>query len=167
MSKECFKCHKNKPLAQFYKHAQMGDGYLNKCKECAKKDTIKNRENNLEYYKEYDRKRGSLPHRRKARKIYSKKAYKNPVKRAKAQRAREVWLVEHSDKRACHIMVGNAIKRGDLKRLPCEICGRKKRIHAHHDDYTKPLSVTWLCPIHHGERHAQINEQKRNGLILK
>jgi hypothetical protein len=40
--KICFKCGVKKDLSEYYKHKQMRDGHLNKCKNCTKKDT-KNR----------------------------------------------------------------------------------------------------------------------------
>lgn len=39
--KKCFRCNKEQPLTEFYKHKQMGDGYLNKCKNCTKSDAKK------------------------------------------------------------------------------------------------------------------------------
>lgn len=54
-------------------------------------------------------------------------------------------------------MVTAAIKRGDIKKQPCERCGKEKAI-AHHDDYSKPLDVMWLCTKHHGERHREIGK---------
>jgi len=38
-SKICFKCNKMKLLTDYYKHKQMGDGLLGKCKSCTKEDT--------------------------------------------------------------------------------------------------------------------------------
>ncbi len=45
-----------------------------------------------------------------------------------------------------------AIVRGDLVRGPCEECGSEPT-QAHHDDYSKPLEVRWLCKPHHEEHH--------------
>lgn len=51
-----------------------------------------------------------------------------------------------------------AIARGELVRQPCEKCQAAKA-EAHHDDYTKPLAVRWLCRRCHAAHHA--NERRR------
>ena len=52
--------------------------------------------------------------------------------------------------------ISRAIRRGEVKRGPCSMCGSEKRTHGHHEDYRRPLDVTWLCPSCHGRRHRQI-----------
>jgi hypothetical protein len=56
--------------------------------------------------------------------------------------------------------VRNAIRRGDLFRAPCVICGNPKS-HGHHDNYDRPLDVVWLCQPHHVERHLSLGSYTR------
>ena len=48
--KECFVCHKIKPLKDFHKQKGMFDGRLNKCKECCKNYCKYQRKTNPNYY---------------------------------------------------------------------------------------------------------------------
>ncbi len=49
-----------------------------------------------------------------------------------------------------HVLVA----RGHLTKGPCEICGVPE-VEAHHDDYSKPRLVRWLCVAHHRDHHKQ------------
>jgi hypothetical protein len=52
-------------------------------------------------------------------------------------------------------MLYDHVRRGNIVRQPCIVCGNPKS-HGHHDDYSKPLSVIWLCREHHKELHERI-----------
>lgn len=157
MKKICFKCGEEKPRNDFYKHAQMGDGLLGKCKECTKNDTNKNRLEKIEYYKEYDRQRGSLDHRAAARRKYVKT--KNGM--AALKKGRDNWYKKNKHKKEAQGLLARSIRRGEIVKDSCSVCGINKRVHGHHEDYSKPLEVIWLCPKHHGERHKEINAERR------
>lgn len=53
---------------------------------------------------------------------------------------------------AAHDAVETALRNGSLVRQPCELCGAE-RVDAHHDDYSQPLQVRWLCRGHHLAHH--------------
>jgi hypothetical protein len=57
-------------------------------------------------------------------------------------------------RRLARIAVTNAFKAGALVRQACEVCGTWPG-QAHHEDYAKPLDVTWLCQAHHTARHQE------------
>lgn len=68
---------------------------------------------------------------------------------------------------AAHNAVNKALKAGTLERQPCEVCGcspdarwnsrtRSLIVHAHHDDYSRPLDIRWLCKSHHTDYHRSI-----------
>ena len=136
--KTCFKCSVVKPLDDFYKHSQMADGHVNKCKECNKNDVLSYRNKNLEKIRAYDRARGKEPERIKAQ---------TEITRA--------WRAEDSRRALAHSSVARAIRRGELVRQPCFRCGEEKTV-AHHEDYEKPLDIVWLCQSCHKKRHKEL-----------
>ena len=140
-SKECFKCKAVRPLEEFYKHPKMPDGHVNKCKQCNKNDVTTNRNKNIEKYREYDRERGKIPERIKARTEITR-----------------LWRADDKRRFAAHNAVARAIKKGDLVRSPCVRCGEEKSL-AHHEDYDKPLEVMWLCQPCHKQRHKELKEE--------
>lgn len=137
--KICFKCDRMLPVpTAFYRHKKMADGFLNKCKECAKKDANKHRLENIDEIREYDRQRATTEKRKKLRAIITAKS-------------RRKFPIQY----AAHRAVAEAVRQQKLIKLPCVVCGSSKSM-AHHDDYDKPLDVIWLCQVHHKERHKQI-----------
>lgn len=137
-------------MSEFYAHPRMADGHLNKCKECAKADS-----RNADPVKRaaYERERYKRPERKKAVRESIVRARKRDPERF-ARYARDA-RARNPEKYAARSAVGNALRDGRLKKGRCEVCGSEK-VQAHHDDYSKPLEVRWLCIQHHNEHHARV-----------
>ena len=134
--KICKKCNTKKSTDNFYKHSGMSDGYINECKECVKKRVS-----------EYAKTTAGL----------------EAEKRRQATIKRKRWVVEYTRKKReqnplkykARMKLNNAVRSGKAKKTPCEICGANK-VQAHHDDYSEPLNVRWLCFNCHRKYHEGI-----------
>lgn len=70
------------------------------------------------------------------------------------------WLRRRTMNRA-HQLVRIACLRGDLvEPATREDCGEEVRLDAHHDDYSRPLAVRWLCPCCHKRHHVALANLK-------
>lgn len=137
--KPCFKCGIEKPLTDFYKHAQMADGHLNKCKDCTKADV-------------HARHHGAVREKILA---YEKKRSQDPARKEHNRKVSAEWRATNPVRRAAQIAVGNAVRDGRL--VPWPVCAMPEcslKPVAHHPDYSRPLDVVWLCQAHHKQAHA-------------
>lgn len=156
--KTCKNCGQEKPYSEFYKQ-NATDGYAPRCKECVKARVRENYRENIDHYKEYDRKRAMLPHRVEARNEYLSSDRGKEV----STRLKKQWNLDHPIQRAANVMVGNALRdRRMFKPKKCSECGKEtSRLEGHHDDYAYPLSVRWLCSTCHHDWHK--NNEPLNG----
>ena len=154
--KTCNSCSTEKEPREFHKRAASRDGLSAKCRSC---QSI------------YDKQRSQDPKRVAARAEYAKtergKVISNRAKKAWAQRnagrvaeMTRAYRQAFPVKKRCHGLAAYAVSRKKIARKPCEVCGKSERVHAHHDDYAKPLEVRWLCPAHHRQWHVENGEAK-------
>jgi hypothetical protein len=73
--------------------------------------------------------------------------------------AQSKWRDAHPKARWAHVALQSALRRGLLKRGPCEVCGATET-GGHHDDYEKPAAVRWLCRKHGRAEHAKARAAK-------
>ena len=159
--KKCFKCGAEKGLSDFYKHPKMKDGRVGKCKECNKADVIANRLDKVDYYREYDKRRSHDPKRILARggrldgRLHSHVPKDHPAYAKIGSSDSRINRIREPKKHKARAKVSYAIRTKQLFRGSCEVCKTEKNIHAHHDDYAKPLNVRWLCAEHHKKWHTE------------
>ena len=109
-----------------------------------------------------DSKEGMAAYKLEWRRTHPESTRATQRKQTIRHRGDPYWLAYYARYRAKHRVkirarkqLNNAIKRGDILRLPCEICERSDA-EGHHDDYTKPFDVKWLCKLHHEQHHHEI-----------
>jgi len=142
-NKTCNKCGHSGPPDDFHRDKRTADGRTQTCKKCNCERARRARNLRIEYWRSHDRERSKTPRRKQQNKmaLLRKRSY-NPA-RAKA-----------------HWTVANALRSGTLIKSPCEVCGSLV-VDAHHNDYSKPLEVRWLCRTHHCELHARAIAARR------
>ena len=139
--KLCPSCKRHLDRACFHRHRSKRDGLRCYCREC------ENTAQRERHRRRYAVNREALAERAKRWQV----EHPNPARRA-ATNAR--YRAAHPDAGAAGHAVNHAIARGDLAREPCERCGTTPS-EGHHDDYTKPLEVRWLCDKCHKRLHRE------------
>ena len=144
MEHQCKKCKQIKKASEFYavKESKFGID-TSHCKECRKESERKK-------WKKFcpDERKKILKRMRK----YSKKHFQLNKKRYADNT--EKLRKKYPEKFHARQTLKNAVASGKVKKLPCIECGEIK-VHGHHEDYSKPLKVTWLCQKHHSELHSK------------
>lgn len=141
---KCGTCEVYKPEFDFYNDGKTVAGVSSVCKACHTKASIRTRDKD-------NARESNAAYMRRARKA-------NPDKFRERERIASRNNRQNSpEKVAARAAVNNAVKRGDIvKPKVCEQCGRETRLTGHHDDYSKPLDVRWLCYSCHGKEHRLI-----------
>lgn len=148
--KACNKCGKLLELILFYRKPNSKDGLQNWCKECDNKRHKLWRKNHPEEVRQMS-KLQRMRHPEEMREAVNKYAKQH---RKERQERIKKWANKNRYKIQAHKKVYYAVKTGKLIKQNC-FCGKIGQ--AHHDDYSKPLEVIWLCPIHHKARHMELN----------
>ena|SRR3990167_9115190 len=155
MNRVCRECKENKPITDFARNSMSTDGHIWICKPC--------------YHKVYGEriKIANRNYRIKLRPILQKKTATSVRRRRKLNLEKYRKAGRERYKRDYHISktatkVRWAIENGKLiKPRYCSCCGCERKIQAHHEDYSKPYNVIWLCSSCHGFLHAYKKNYKK------
>lgn len=163
---KCIKCNEEKSNEFFSLIKRNGnENYRTVCKDCYNN-------HNREYYKKtikYQKERKIEYRKIKGKEIREKEAerYWNNLEKEKARKAKfykenkevikkriKKYRKNNPDKRKAHWTVSNMIKSGKLKKPKnCSKCTSDRFLEAHHEDYSKPKEVIWLCKSCHRKAH--------------
>ena len=106
-----------------------------------------------------------MPFSREKRRIYQLerdarlRAEKNEDYLTRRREAKDRYLKNPANKikLQARSKIGELLRTGRLVAQPCVECGAEKTA-AHHEDYSKPFDIVWLCTLCHGKRHRKIRQ---------
>ena len=88
--------------------------------------------------------------RRTDRLVYERRP---DLRKAKEKRYAE----KYPEKRHAKDALRHAVDRGQVQKpSQCAWCGSSASLQAHHEDYSKPLDVVWLCVPCHGKTRVRL-----------
>lgn len=139
--KNCSKCGKAKNSGDFYPYKYRGMvKRMPHCKECHRAGVTRRRWRTIERLEESRKKMREYNHTSAAHKSCRKAdAKRHQTEKYKLQK-RTAYAVSKA------IKEGVLIKPSTCSNLDCD---SDRFIEAHHEDYTKPLEVDWLCSVCH------------------
>ena len=142
--KICRKCKIELPSDSFHKSKSNKDKLQSYCKSCSleRSNQYKKSEKGMKYYQDKEYLKRQLVHKRK---------YK---KSEKGKLSAKVYYENNKIKCNARSKLGRSVVSGYLNKPSiCDNCGIDSKLEAHHDDYSKPLDVLWVCKECHIKLH--------------
>ncbi len=131
---KCSKCKEWKELTEFGKDRRRLDGLRYGCREC---------------HRDYNASEAGKAAQRR---------YSSSAAGKATQRRRNVRYCEaYPERVVCNEALDHAIRAGKIIRpMICSACGQANGvIQGHHEDYSKPFDVEWLCVLCHRRLHTE------------
>lgn len=136
---KCGTCREWRRSSEYYSDKRTPNGLKSSCKECHLACSLRTRNSDLA---------------RESNRLHMARArQKDPEKFRERDRLRKRPVDEKVRARS---LLNGAVQCGRInKPQTCESCGVMGRITAHHENYSKPLDVKWLCYECHGALHRK------------
>lgn len=172
----CARCGEEKPEGDFYKRKEGIRKRRSKCKVCSSECCAEYRQGNEEAIRTQ-----KLEYRQNNKGFLRAKRAEHYSKNKEAcQARRKKWAQDNPDKvrrqfgrypekAKARNAVNNAVAAGRLlKPGVCSVCSSfEDRIEGHHEDYSRPLDVIWLCVRCHKRIDRLLQEELANSSSQK
>lgn len=138
---KCGRCGEFFPVEGFYRNKRTLLGITSECRKCHCQTSIKSRDKDSA---------------RDANRVHMAKARRQDPERFRERERAYSRKRVRNDRVAARQELNYAVRSGRVAKPDyCATCGSNAKLTAHHDDYSKPLDVRWLCYSCHGKEHRK------------